>query len=83
MEKLKVGIIGCGRIFDLNVLGYLDNDDVEITCLCDKKKKSTTQKIEEYELGSTTKAFKDYKEMLDTEELDIVEIFYLIIYIAK
>ncbi|MFX1427234.1 MAG: Gfo/Idh/MocA family protein [Promethearchaeota archaeon] len=74
MEKLKVGIIGCGRIFDLNVLGYFNNDDVEITCLCDKKKKFAAQKIKEYKLGSTAKAFKDYKEMLDTEELDIVEI---------
>jgi len=74
MEKLKVGIIGCGRIFDLNILGYLDNDDVEVTCLCDRKNKSAEQKIEQFNLSSSTKAYRDYKEMLDSEELDLVEI---------
>ena len=33
---LKVGIIGTGVIFDLNVLGYLNRTDVEITCLCNR-----------------------------------------------
>ncbi|MHA1319698.1 MAG: hypothetical protein ACTSQ1_07755 [Promethearchaeota archaeon] len=33
---LKVGIIGTGVIFDLNVLGYLNNKDVEITSLCNR-----------------------------------------------
>jgi predicted dehydrogenase len=74
MEKLKVGIIGCGRIFDLNILGYLDNDDVEIVCLCDNRNKNATNKIKEFNLNSSIKTYKHYKEMLDSEELDIVEI---------
>jgi len=44
MDRLKVGIIGCGMTFDLNVLGYLDNDDVEITCLCDRKQRKIKKK---------------------------------------
>lgn len=74
MEKLKVGIIGCGVIFNLNVLGYLDNDDVEITCLCDSNNKTVEEKIKKFNLSSNIKIYRDYKEMLDSENLDIVDI---------
>lgn len=33
---LKVGIIGTGVIFDLNILGYLSKEEVEVTCLCNR-----------------------------------------------
>ena len=35
VSKLGVGFIGCGRIMDLNILGYLDRDDVEVAAFCD------------------------------------------------
>ena len=74
MEKLKVGIIGCGVIFDLNILGYLNRDDVEISCLCDRKQRYIKSKIEKFNLGSEVKIYSDYKEMLDIERIDILEI---------
>ncbi len=74
MEKLKVGIIGCGVIFDLNILGYLNRDDIEITCLCDSKERHIKEKIEKFNLGSDVRHYHDYKEMLDVENIDILEI---------
>ncbi|MFW9942906.1 MAG: Gfo/Idh/MocA family protein, partial [Candidatus Thorarchaeota archaeon] len=74
MEKLKVGIIGCGVIFNLNILGYSDNDDVEVTCLCDSKSKNAEEKIKKYKLNPNIKIYRDYKEMFDSENLDILEI---------
>ena len=71
---LKVGIIGTGVIFDLNVLGYLDNKDVEITCLCNRTVEKAEEKIKRFKLKKDIKVYSDYKNMLDTEELDIVEI---------
>lgn len=71
---LKVGIIGTGTIFDLNVLGYIDNNDVEITCLCNRTVEKAKQKIKKFNLNKNIKIYSDYKEMLDKEELDIVEI---------
>ena len=71
---LKVGIIGTGVIFDLNVLGYLNNKDVEITCLCNRTVDKVNDKIKKFKLRKDTRVFSDYKEMLDIEELDIVEI---------
>ena len=32
---LRVGIIGCGDIANLNVLGYLGSQDTELISVCD------------------------------------------------
>ncbi len=74
MDKLKVGIIGCGVIFDLNVLGYLNNDDAEIISLCDRRLKNVKEKIQKFDLNSNIRIYKDYKEMLDSERIDLLEI---------
>ena len=47
---LRVGIIGTGTIFDLNILGYLNNNDVEITCLCNRTTEKATSKIKKFHL---------------------------------
>ncbi|MFX0004813.1 MAG: Gfo/Idh/MocA family protein [Candidatus Hodarchaeota archaeon] len=74
MQKLKVGIIGTGVIFDLNILGYLNRDDVEITCLCNRTIEKAKQKIEKFDLNKNLQIYQDYKEMIDREDLDIIEI---------
>ncbi len=33
--KLRVGVVGLGRIFDLNARGYLGHPEAEIVALCD------------------------------------------------
>jgi len=71
---LKVGIIGTGVIFDLNVLGYLNNPDVKITCLCNRTVEKARQKIDKFNLDKKIPIYSDYKEMLNKEKLDIVEI---------
>ena len=71
---LKVGIIGTGVIFDLNVLGYLNRADVEITCLCNRTIEKAKQKVKKFSLNKNIPIYSDYKEMLDKEDLDIVEI---------
>jgi len=71
---LKVGLIGTGVIFDLNVLGYLNRNDVEITCLCNRTIDKAKQKIEKFNLNKNISIYSDYKEMIDKEDLDILEI---------
>jgi len=71
---LKASIIGCGDIFDLNILGYLNNNDVKITCLCNRTTEKAKRKIKQFDLDKNIRIYSDYKEMLDKEDLDIVEI---------
>ena len=70
---LRVGIIGCGEIANLNVLGYLGSQDTELIAVCDTDTKSAREKLERWGLRSV-KIYKDYKKMIDHEDLDIVEI---------
>ena len=70
---LKVGIIGRGDIANLNVLGYLRSQDAELVAVSDIDIKTAGQKLERWGLR-TTKVSLDYKEMIDREDLDIVEI---------
>jgi predicted dehydrogenase len=74
MQKFKVGIIGTGVIFNLNILGYLNRDDVEITCLCNRTIDKAKQKSVKFGLNRNIPIYADYKEMIDNEDLDIVEI---------
>lgn len=71
---LKVGFIGTGVIFDLNILGYLNNPDVEIKCLCDRTKEKAKEKIKKFKLNASIQIYTDYKEMIKKEELDVIEI---------
>lgn len=70
---IRVGIIGTGVIANLNVQGYLCSQDSELVAVADTDKKSAAKKVERWGLR-TTKVYTDYKEMVEKEDLDIVEI---------
>lgn len=69
----RVGIIGCGDISNLNVLGYLHSQDTELVAVSDTDIKRAGDKLERWGLR-TVKIYTDYKKMIDHEDLDIVEI---------
>jgi len=71
---LKVGIIGTGVIFDLNILGYLSNPEIKITCLCNRTIEKAKSKIEKFNLDKNVRVYSNYKEMIDKEDLNIIEI---------
>lgn len=71
MKKLKVCVVGCGRIATLNVLGYKDNPDAEIYAVCD----INPQKAKEYakELNAD-KYYTDYEDVCADPEIDIIDL---------
>ncbi len=73
MKMLRVGIIGCGDISNLNVLGYIFSQDTELVAVSDVDKACAANKLERWGLR-TLKYYQDYKDMVDEEDLDIVEI---------
>ncbi len=70
---LRVGIIGCGDIANLNVLGYLRSQETELVAVSDTDLKIAGKKLERWGLR-TVPIYEDYKKMVDREDLDIVEI---------
>ena len=45
---LKVGVVGLGRIFDLNSLGYRHNPGAQIVALCDSNPEQLARRHQEF-----------------------------------
>ena len=70
MQKLRIGVIGCGRISVMHLVPIVHSKHAELIACCDIKKDRADVVAEKY--GCT--AYYDYEEMLDREKLDAVHI---------
>ncbi|MGI5959788.1 MAG: Gfo/Idh/MocA family protein [Massiliimalia sp.] len=69
MEKLKVGIVGCGGIANgKHMPAMKKNGNFEIVAVCDLIKERAEKAKEEYGTPDT-KVFTDYKELLKMDEI--------------
>ena len=72
MEKVKVGVIGCGCIANAaHIPSYMKCDDAEIKYFCDIVKSKAEKAVEEYKCGS---AIDDYRIILNDPEIDAVSV---------
>lgn len=71
-RKLRVGLIGTGGIAVSHLKNYLKRPDVEVVAGADIIPGKAQAFFEKYEVEA--RAFKDYKEMVDTMELDAVSV---------
>lgn len=72
MNKLRVGIVGLGGIAkDAHIPALKSNSKVEIVAVCDINKEKFALADKEM---PKAKKYIDYKEMIDSEELDLVHI---------
>lgn len=72
-RKLRIGIIGTGGISGSHIKAYLNQPDVELVAGCDLIPGKAEAKFAEYEVKDA-KFFTDYKEMIDTVEMDAVSV---------
>ncbi|MFW6271270.1 MAG: Gfo/Idh/MocA family protein [Bacillota bacterium] len=70
MEKIKTGIVGCGRIFPMHAVSITKQENVELVSVCDIKEKKAQKRAKEF----NCKAYLDYSEMMDQEDLDVIHI---------
>ena len=80
MNKLKLALIGCGRISDNHIKAILDNYcDIELVAVCDIAESKAGFKTieylakakERYVLIKWPKIYSDYHIMLQEEDIDI------------
>ncbi len=71
-RKLRIGIIGTGGIAGAHIQSYLAQEDAEVVAGAD----IVPGRAEEFFAANQVeaKAFEDYKEMIDTMELDAVSV---------
>lgn len=74
LEKLKVGIIGCGGIANGKHLPSLKKlDQVELVAFCDIEINRAEKAAEEYGIDQV-KVVEDYRELLKDESIDVVHV---------
>ncbi|SDD47918.1 Predicted dehydrogenase [Paenibacillus sp. UNCCL117] len=72
MSRLKIGVVGAGKIFrGSHVPGWASHPDAELTALCDIDRECAETLA--VQLG-VARVYTDYREMLEQEELDAVDI---------
>lgn len=73
MKKIRIGIIGTGGISKTHLRCYLREPDVEVVAGCDLVPGRAKERFEEFGIEGA-QYFTDYKEMLDTVEMDAVSV---------
>ena len=73
-KKLKFGIVGCGGIYTwAHYYAYENNENVEVVAFCDIKIEKAYASAEKLGVDKSH-CYADYKEMLEKEELDAIDI---------
>jgi predicted dehydrogenase len=71
VERVRVGFIGCGRITDLQVLGYRDHPHAEVFAVCDRDPALAQQRAQQWQ---AKQVYTDVAAMLRDPDVNAVEI---------
>ncbi len=74
MSRIRIGLIGCGGIARHHLSVLTKMPDVEIAALCDPEFVQIERCHDAYPALRDVRWFADYREMLETAELDAVHI---------
>ena len=70
MKKLRIAVIGCGRVSVMHFVSIEQSARAELVACCDIKK----ERAEAYAKKYGVRAYADYAEMLEKEALDAVHL---------
>ncbi len=70
MDKMRVGIIGCGKIFPMHAVSVSKLENAELAAVCDVKEDRAKAAAELF----GCRYYTDYREMMDKEHLNSVHI---------
>ena len=72
--KIRVAIIGTGRISDLHAIEYLHNPDAEIVALCDSDIDLAKTRAKKWGCSKSVKIEKDRDKVLADNDVYMVEL---------
>jgi predicted dehydrogenase len=70
-EPLRLAFLGCGRIADLQWLGYRDHPRARIVAVCDRAEDTARRRADEW---GVPRVYTDVEQLLADPEIDAVEI---------
>jgi predicted dehydrogenase len=72
MDKVRLAIVGCGNICQLNAPGYLAHPRCDVVALCDTDPARAERRAREW--GIAPRIYADYAQVLDDPAVDAVEL---------
>lgn len=73
-KKLRIGSVGIGGMGNGHLSAHVGNSRVEIVALCDLIPEKCEKAITRHGLDPKTPIYTDFREMIDKEQLDAVDI---------
>jgi predicted dehydrogenase len=72
MDRVRLAIVGCGNIAQLNAPGYLRHPRCDVTVLCDPIRERAELRARQW--GLAPRIYTDYAQVLDDRAVDAVEL---------
>src|SRR5262245_13485776 len=72
MDRVRLAIVGCGNICQLNAPGYLEHPRCEVVALCDPDRRRAERRAQQW--GLKPRIYTDYSGLLDDPAVDAVEL---------
>src|SRR5262245_13963780 len=72
MDRVRLAIVGCGSICQLNAPGYLEHPRCDVVALCDTDRARAERRAREW--GLAPRIYTDYAKLLDDPAVDAVEL---------
>jgi predicted dehydrogenase len=72
MDRVRLAIVGCGNICQLNAPGYLGHPRCDVVALCDTDRTRSERRAREW--GIEPRIFTDYARLLEDDRIDAVEL---------
>ena len=73
-EKIRVAIVGTGRISDLHAIEYMQNPNTEIVALCDTNIDLAKNRAKKWRCSESTKIVDELDTVLKDNNIDMVEL---------
>ncbi len=70
--RVRLAIVGCGTISQLNAPGYLEYDKCDVVALCDPVRERAEGRATEW--GISPKIYTSFKQVLEDADIDAVEL---------
>jgi predicted dehydrogenase len=72
MDRLRLAIVGCGNISQLNAPGYLQHPRCDVVALCDTAPERARRRAAEWRV--TPRIYDDFAKVLDDPGVDAIEL---------
>ena len=70
--RVRLAIVGCGTISQLNAPGYLKHEACDVVALCDPVRERAERRAAEW--GISPRIYTRYEQVLEDAEIDAVEL---------